>query len=104
MCEEWVNSFEKFLFDMGEKPRGCSIDRIDNNKGYCKDNCRWSTPREQANNRRPGQLSKNNKSGSKGVSYCSKCGKWEAKLCGKFLGYSDTIEGAALLRESHLEL
>ena len=51
LCEEWKD-FNTFLSDMGEKPDGKSIDRIDNDKGYYKENCKWSTPREQAENRR----------------------------------------------------
>jgi hypothetical protein len=52
MCDEWFNSFEQFYKDMGDKPEGLSLDRIDNNKGYFKENCRWATKSEQSKNRR----------------------------------------------------
>lgn len=51
VCEEWVE-FEAFLKDMGTRPSGLTLERRDNNKGYCKDNCYWATRTEQSRNTR----------------------------------------------------
>ena len=52
VCDEWRYSFEQFFADMGHPPEGMTLDRVDNTKGYLPSNCRWSTPEEQANNRK----------------------------------------------------
>lgn len=52
MCDEWRNNFDQFYEDMGPRPPGMSLDRIDNDKGYSKDNCRWVTNRENSLNTR----------------------------------------------------
>lgn len=52
ICDEWMN-FDNFISDMGERPgKDYQIDRIDNTKGYFRENCRWVTKFQQAANRR----------------------------------------------------
>ena len=56
VCAAWTCSFLNFLADMGERPDGKTLDRIDNFQNYTPANCKWSTPTEQARNRRGNRI------------------------------------------------
>jgi hypothetical protein len=52
VCSEWIDSFETFLKDMGQRPSGHTLDRIDPNGNYTKENCRWSDLKKQNQTKR----------------------------------------------------
>ena len=62
VCERWLtknNGFANFLIDMGTRPKDLTLERIDNEKGYSKKNCKWATRKEQRQNTRPNSCGPN---------------------------------------------
>ena len=99
VCSRWLE-FENFFEDMGTRPDGLSIERVNNNKGYSPDNCKWATSTEQNRNKR---LGKNNKTGIAGVNwhkryqrYCVRIGVNCKRL---FIGRFVTLEQAIIARK-----
>jgi hypothetical protein len=93
----WSN-FENFYMDMGDCPDGYTLDRLDVNGNYCKENCKWSSRQEQSVRQR---LSKRNKSGRSGVTE-TKNGRWQVRIVVNYkkitLGTFDSFEEACAVK------
>ncbi len=96
ICNRWLNSFENFYADMGDRPNGLSLERTNNNKGYNPKNCKWDTGLRQNRNRN----FKRNSSGVTGVIFRKKRKIFEAYLSKKYLGMFPTLLDAICARKS----
>jgi len=101
VCDRW-QSFEEFYSDMGERPEGLTIERIDNNKGYFPENCKWATRSEQTRNAR-----KHTKTGIVGVHQVKGKYRWVATIgCGgkrAYLGtFSDFFEACCTRKSAEI--
>ncbi len=101
VCERWVgkDGYDNFIADMGTRPEKTSLDRIDNEKGYSPENCRWSSYTVQSINQRKGAK---NKSGVIGVFWNTQRERWQAKIefMGevKHLGFYHSLDDAKMAR------
>lgn len=106
VCDEWYQSSWKFIHwsIMNGWEKGLELDRIDNDKGYCPDNCRYID--KKTNRRNTQLLSRANTSGFRGVRFHKLANKWHAR--GKYdgkefsAGYADTALDAAILRDRYV--
>lgn len=97
VCDEWKNDFKKFLKDMGKKPGpDYSIERIDNNKNYEPNNCKWANHEEQGRNRKKGIT------GELYIYINKKNNKFIVKTPKKQIGTFNTLEEAILIRDNFL--
>jgi len=72
VCDEW-KTFNGFYLDMGDRPNGKTIERVDNNGNYEPNNCSWATPKEQSRNNRSNRIIEHN-----GASMC--ISQWAEEL------------------------
>ena len=105
VCEEWLDVANFVAWAESTHPNitGVSLDRIDNDKGYSPENCRWADASTQAINQR---ISKRNKSGYIGVSWCKVRGMWTIRIKTgvryECLGNFDDLMEAVIFRDQYI--
>ena len=104
VCDDWKDTPTQFIEDMFPSfEEGLTLDRIDNDKGYSKENCRWATRSEQCINQR---TRKDNSTGFVGVTYHTRDLLFTASICinkkRKHIGYYQTLIEAAIARNNYI--
>ena len=105
VCEEWLDvvKFIEWCESTCPNEKGISLDRIDNDKGYSPENCRWVDKSTQAINQR---MRRTNTSGFVGITWDKNKGRWSARVQifkrGKYIGYYLSKEEAVQARDSYI--
>ena len=99
VCKRWLK-FENFFEDMGIKPKGYTIERIDNSLGYFKENCKYATPLEQSRNKR---VYKTNKTGISGIYLDKRNQKYQVSIGVNhkqfYIGIFQTLKESTIARK-----
>lgn len=106
VCERWLGSFNNFVSDMGKRPVGMTLDRINNDGHYEPANCRWATPAQQSINK---GLCSRNTSGVAGVWWDKSRNRWLASLSidgkslnlGRFINKKDAVVARKVAEEKY---
>ena len=94
VCDRWRTSFKNFYADMGDRPEGLSLDRIDNDGDYEPSNCRWATQKQQQNNRRNNTSLAFNGLTATMSDWADRLGISKVTLCARLTRYGWSVERA----------